>query len=369
MNSSKMIMRTTRPPSAPESNIQRKRRRYIAWANDPNKMKLDMQSYRNTISCLQKELRSVENEEDRWHNSFQFARTYLNDSLLACKTENKRLASDSKYLQTLCVQEIGLTSNAKKRKTTFMRDLISELNNRQDNLTDLIEEYETLMTDLSKSHPSFSSFNIDNNSIGINEYTGSRYVPEEIQGEYFTNLNDPKLGFTQLLTTTTIPESEAKESTVEPLGNQDGNDIEMEIEVDLEEASPQAMAMSDEKAKDSAAAHRRSLRSANTAEETTFEDMPLIVDTDKDTSLLKMFLQNDEKLKNCEESQCEISTFFSDEDDDWVFSNEFLPKGKSKANQAIDPLKPKWVTYPDKDTEKKLLEPYLNVKNESGWFR
>lgn len=148
----KMIMRSVRPPSAPETNILSKKRRYATWATDPNQMAADMQAYRNTVSHLQQEYRSVELEEDHWLNSFDFACGYLNSALSTCKQENSRLAAESSQLQAICEQEIGVSATRKK-KTTFARDFVSELGSRRDQLEELVGVYEGLVSDLSDRAP------------------------------------------------------------------------------------------------------------------------------------------------------------------------------------------------------------------------
>ena len=60
-----MIMRSTRPPAPPESNMLSKKRRYTTWANDEKQMAADICSYHDAVSYIQKELRSVEKEQER----------------------------------------------------------------------------------------------------------------------------------------------------------------------------------------------------------------------------------------------------------------------------------------------------------------
>ena len=147
-----MIIRSVRPPSAPESNILSKKRRYATWATDPSQMNADLQSYRNTVSHLQQELRSIESDEDRWLDCFQFASSQLNMSLSSCIIENQKLAVEGKQLQALCIEELGTTS-ARKKKTTFMHDVVNELDSRRDNLDELFEEYELLLKQISRQAP------------------------------------------------------------------------------------------------------------------------------------------------------------------------------------------------------------------------
>ena len=156
----KMIMRAVRPPAPPESNMLCKKRRYATWATDAQQMASDMRAYYNTVAYLQREVRESETEERRWFETYQFARERLKGSLEACKKENKELSSDSKLLQEMCRKEMGnSTTTSRKKKTSFVRDLIYELDYRKDTLSDLISEYEDLLEEISnKVKKKYKSF-------------------------------------------------------------------------------------------------------------------------------------------------------------------------------------------------------------------
>lgn len=168
-----MIMRSMRPPSAPESNILSKKRRYATWATDPNQMSADLNSYRNTVSHLQREVRSVESEQDRWYSSFELASQQLNNSINSCKLDNETLATDGKYLKTLCSREVMLMPSQKTR-TTFIRDVVHELDSRRDRLGDLFGEYEALLQQMSHKLPAEV---IPVTHIELDEKTGETFDP------------------------------------------------------------------------------------------------------------------------------------------------------------------------------------------------
>ena len=145
-----MIMRAVRPPAPAEANMLSKKRRYATWATDPEQMAADVHAYYNTVAYLQRGVRQSEAEEQRWFETYEFARSRLKSSLEACKNENKRLASDSKMLQEMCKKEMGHSSVSRKKKTSLARDLVYELDYRKGASQDLIAEYEELMEEIGK---------------------------------------------------------------------------------------------------------------------------------------------------------------------------------------------------------------------------
>lgn len=118
---------------------------------EPKSIQADLASYRNTIDRIQHEIKSLEADEERWLENFQIGRRKLTASLTACRKENFRLSQDAKKLQSLGTQEIALTTcNAvtRKKKSTFVRDVLDEMDSRQDTVADKIAEYEALVNSL-----------------------------------------------------------------------------------------------------------------------------------------------------------------------------------------------------------------------------
>ena len=175
----KMILRSTRPPHAPESNILRKRRRYIAWSQELEKIDEDMTSYHNAVQYVHKELRTLERQEGRWLDSFEFARNYLTGCLQSCRVENAKMSSDSDVLKYLCLEEIGRLESRKK-KNTFSRDVLVEMNNRQDTIDRLLERYEDLLEDIS---PGVSNDSMPVTHIEIDENTGRKFDESAAMGQ------------------------------------------------------------------------------------------------------------------------------------------------------------------------------------------
>ena len=165
-------MRSIRPPHPPELNILRKRRRYIAWAQEPERIEEDMASYHNTVQYIQKELRTLERQESRWLNSFEFSRNYLIGCLDSCKDDNKRMALEGEHLKNLCAKEIGRLESNRKKKCPFSRDLMVEMNHRQDTIETLLERYESLLEDLTGR---ISDDTMPVTFIEIDEKTGKRW--------------------------------------------------------------------------------------------------------------------------------------------------------------------------------------------------
>ena len=91
----------------------------------------------------------MDKEQGRWLDSMHFARTRINGCLEACKDENKRLSEESKTLQSLCKQEISNGDNSlgtrQKKRSTFVRDLVYELDCRKESLEDLLLEYDEIL--------------------------------------------------------------------------------------------------------------------------------------------------------------------------------------------------------------------------------
>ena len=167
----KMIMRSTRPPHPPETNILKKRRRYIAWSQETERIEEDMTCYHNAVQYIHKELRTLERKESRWHESFEFARKILTGCLNSCKNENRKMTTDGDRLKAICAKEIGRL-DSRKKKNTFSRDLMVEMNNRQDNIERLIERYEELLEDLA---PRTSGEFMPVTHVEIDEKTGKRW--------------------------------------------------------------------------------------------------------------------------------------------------------------------------------------------------
>ncbi len=144
-------MRAVRPPAPLETNMLSKKRRYTTWATDPQQMAADMRAYHNTVAYLQREVRQSEAEEQRWFETYQFARNSLKESLEACKNDNDKLAADSKLLLEMCKKEMGnSTGFSRKKKTSLVRELVHELDYRKGTSQDLIAEYEELLEEIGK---------------------------------------------------------------------------------------------------------------------------------------------------------------------------------------------------------------------------
>ena len=311
-----------------------------------------MHAYRNTVSHLQRESHVVESDENRWLNSLEVARRLLTENMSACKSENSMLLKDSKRLETLCIEEIGIGSGTtRKKKSTFMRDLIAELNGRQDTIEGLLEQYEGLITDLSTKLPKDRVPTID---LVLDEFTGDTYVA-------------PPPPQTVTLTTSAgdAPGSEGSmevsEMTLEPPVAMDTVDDTDQVHDD---ANSSAMV--------SSAAPRRSMRNSDEVVPLDESDARNGAEDDvvvRETNLYKLFLLVDEKLRSSELSLAEADVMFPEEDEDWIFTNEYLPKSKSKSAVTTDPLKSKWTAYPDQEMEQKLTEPYFLLKKDTSWSK
>ena len=172
LEANKMIMRSIRPPHPPELNVLRKRRRYIAWTQEPERIQEEMLSYHNAVQYIHKELRTLERQESRWLNSFEFSRNYLIGCLDSCINENKRMAIDGKHLTNLCAEEIGRLESNRKKKNAFSRDVMIEMNDRQENVETLLEQYEGVLEDLT---PRIQDKAMPVAHIEIDEKTGKRW--------------------------------------------------------------------------------------------------------------------------------------------------------------------------------------------------
>lgn len=346
-------MRAMNPPVAPESTVNRKRRRYISWSQEPSKIKSDMQAYRNAVSQLQREFHVVESDENRWLNSLEIARRSITENMYACKVENDSLLNEGKKLETLCVEEIGLGSTSTRRKkNTFVRELVSELNGRQGSIENLVEQYERLINELSTKIPKDRMPTLD---LVLDEVTGNAYVAPPVLPPSAAGLTPDPVAV----------DSDAP-SIIEMVDNSSSIDGPVTMEADNAGSSLDHVAV----ASAFPVQPRRSLRSSeeiSAVDEATddADDDP----NDRVTNLFKLFLLVDEKLRASEASLAEVDTMFPEEDEDWVFTNEYLPKSKSKSSVTTDPLKSKWAAFPEHDTEQKLTEPYLLLKKEASWSK
>lgn len=72
-----LIICSSKPPCPPESNIAKKRKRYITWINNPELIEQDMDKYRAALHQIHEEYKEILEDELRWSDAFFVVRRHL----------------------------------------------------------------------------------------------------------------------------------------------------------------------------------------------------------------------------------------------------------------------------------------------------
>jgi hypothetical protein len=159
------------PSVSAESELNKKKRRMIAWATDPSAMETEIESYHALVENSRRELSFVEGEAERWKYNFELARHKVSSALAEGKRRNQQLGDDARQLLQLCLLETGKSLDAdgdgggssladvaataegsKKRgmsslnASNILHKTLQELSQCQDVFSKSVREYEQLVS-------------------------------------------------------------------------------------------------------------------------------------------------------------------------------------------------------------------------------
>jgi len=103
------ILRSMRPPCAPESTLSKKKCRYFHWALHPESIDGDLGQYREGVDRLYGELALLEGDKDRWERGVGLARAGLADLHRAVGDGLSVVRADGLHLRQALLQELGLS--------------------------------------------------------------------------------------------------------------------------------------------------------------------------------------------------------------------------------------------------------------------
>ena len=134
-----------------------------------------MQKYKLAADRARQELESLQADEERWARCFDSARLQLGSSLSVCQRENDRLQLDAERLYELSVVECG--PGVRKRRNLHMRDILEELDFRQEQLEAVVEEYcevaKKACSTSSSSSSSTPSSSLSSSSLAVGTATAT----------------------------------------------------------------------------------------------------------------------------------------------------------------------------------------------------
>ena len=129
--------------------MKKKKRRLTNWLQNPSIVAKDLDTWKSNSIRSKINFEKAQLEESIWRESFYVARSCLNDSIIRYSEMNKKLKGNFEKLLTLTEAEATLNAfSARKKKNWYMRDILTELDDRQYAIDESIEEYESLLEEL-----------------------------------------------------------------------------------------------------------------------------------------------------------------------------------------------------------------------------
>lgn len=156
----------SKAPIAPESTLTKKRKRYSSWVYNPGQITCDLNSYKATLSMLQKELNKTEDEQETWMEAVESSRGEFTTLLSSLHDNVSDRKNQNRLLQMLCASE---SSTERKKSHTNIGDIFSELKSCDEVLDKQWLEYEAFV--MGSSVQDSDPQNIPVISITIDDFT------------------------------------------------------------------------------------------------------------------------------------------------------------------------------------------------------
>lgn len=84
-----MLICSSKPPCPPESNVAKKRKRYIAWISGTDHIDQDLKKYRSALEQIKAEYTQILDDELRWNSTFLVMRRHLIAQMNLLQEESK----------------------------------------------------------------------------------------------------------------------------------------------------------------------------------------------------------------------------------------------------------------------------------------
>ena len=138
-----------RPQCGTHSTAYKKKTRLTEWSNDPSLIDVEMDRTKSARETLRTELDRIMSEEDLWNYCFEVGRSALNRSIHSSKEYDARTREELKTVYELTLAECG--PSMRKRRNLSLRDAVTELQERQFQLNEKIQEYTRMVQDATSS--------------------------------------------------------------------------------------------------------------------------------------------------------------------------------------------------------------------------